>query len=221
MYLHPLTSTSLSEEPIMYTGIVQAMLPIASLKKLSGLSTFSLLLPDSMMAELETGASIAVNGTCFTVTQITGTEVFFDAIEETLALTNLKAIEVGTQVNVERSARANAEVGGHVLSGHVVGTAVVVAIDSSENNQRLTFRGELAWTKYVFNKGYLALNGASLTIAEVAGDEFAVNLIPETLRRTNFALLSEGDLVNVEIEQQTQVIVDTVERVLAERLLST
>jgi riboflavin synthase len=72
----------------------------------------------------------------------------------------------------------------------------------------------------VFNKGYLALNGASLTIAEVAGDEFAVNLIPETLRRTNFALLSEGDLVNVEIEQQTQVIVDTVERVLAERLLS-
>ncbi|MFT4719445.1 MAG: riboflavin synthase [Candidatus Azotimanducaceae bacterium] len=205
----------------MYTGIVQAMLPIASLKKLSGLSTFSLLLPDSMMAELETGASVAVNGTCFTVTQIAGTEVFFDAIEETLALTNLKAIEVGTQVNVERSARANAEVGGHVLSGHVVGTAVVVAIDSSENNQRLTFRGEPAWTKYVFNKGYLALNGASLTIAEAVGDEFAVNLIPETLRRTNFALLSEGDLVNVEIEQQTQVIVDTVERVLAERLLST
>jgi riboflavin synthase len=204
----------------MYTGIVQAMLPIASLKKLSGLSTFSLLLPDSMMAELETGASVAVNGTCFTVTQITGAEVFFDAIEETLALTNLKAIEVGTQVNVERSARANAEVGGHVLSGHVVGTARVVAIDSSENNQRLTFRGDPAWTKYVFSKGYLALNGASLTIAEVAGDEFAVNLIPETLRRTNFALLSEGDLVNVEIEQQTQVIVDTVERVLAERLLS-
>ena len=205
----------------MYTGIVQAMLPIASLKKLSGLSTFSLLLPDSMMTDLETGASVAVNGTCFTVTQITGTEVFFDAIEETLALTNLKAIEVGTQVNVERSARANAEVGGHVLSGHVVGTAAVVAIDSSENNQRLTFRGDPAWTKYVFNKGYLALNGASLTIAEVVGDEFAVNLIPETLRRTNFALLSEGDLVNVEIEQQTQVIVDTVERVLADRLLST
>jgi riboflavin synthase len=205
----------------MYTGIVQAMLPIASLKKLSGLSTFSLLLPHSMMAELETGASVAVNGTCFTVTQITGTEVFFDAIEETLALTNLKAIEVGTQVNVERSARANAEVGGHVLSGHVVGTARVVAILSSENNQRLTFRGDPVWTKYVFNKGYLALNGASLTIAEVAGDEFAVNLIPETLRRTNFALLREGDLVNVEIEQQTQVIVDTVERVLAERLLST
>jgi riboflavin synthase len=205
----------------MYTGIVQAMLPIASLKKLSGLSTFSLLLPASMMAELETGASVAVNGTCFTVTQITGSEVFFDAIEETLALTNLKDIEVGTQVNVERSARANAEVGGHVLSGHVVGTARVVAIDSSENNQRLTFRGNPAWTKYVFNKGYLALNGASLTIAEVAGDEFAVNLIPEPLRRTTYALLSEADMVNVEIEQQTQVIVDTVERVLAERLLST
>jgi riboflavin synthase len=205
----------------MYTGIVQAMLPIASLKKLSGLSTFSLVLPESMMAELETGASIAVNGTCFTVTVIDATEVFFDAIEETLALSNLKAIEVGTQVNVERSARANAEVGGHVLSGHVVGTADVVAIETTENNQRLTFRGDPAWTKYVFSKGYLALNGASLTIAAVVGDEFAVNLIPETLRRTNFALLRVGDPVNVEIEQQTQVIVDTVERVLAERLSST
>jgi riboflavin synthase len=202
----------------MYTGIVQAMLPIASLKKLPGLSTFSLVLPESMMAELETGASIAVNGTCFTVTVIDGTQVFFDAIQETLALSNLKAIEVGTQVNVERSARANAEVGGHVLSGHIVGTAAVVSIETTENNQRLTFRGDPAWTKYVFSKGYLALNGASLTIAAVAGDEFAVNLIPETLRRTNFALLREGDPVNVEIEQQTQVIVDTVERVLAERL---
>jgi riboflavin synthase len=205
----------------MYTGIVQAMLPIASLKKLPGLSTFSVVLPESMMAELETGASIAVNGTCFTVTLIDDAEVFFDAIEETLALSNLKAIEVGTQVNVERSAKANAEVGGHVLSGHVVGTAIVVAIETSENNQRLTFRGDPAWTKYVFSKGYLALNGASLTIAAIDGDEFAVNLIPETLRRTNFALLREGDPVNVEIEQQTQVIVDTVERVLAERLLST
>ncbi|MFT4633867.1 MAG: riboflavin synthase [Candidatus Pseudothioglobus sp.] len=204
----------------MYTGIVQAMLPIASLKKLPGLSTFSLVLPESMMAELETGASIAVNGTCFTVTVIDGTEVFFDAIQETLALSNLKAIEVGTQVNVERSARANAEVGGHVLSGHIVGTAAVVSIETTENNQRLTFRGDPEWTKYVFSKGYLALNGASLTIAAVVGDEFAVNLIPETLRRTNFALLREGDPVNVEIEQQTQVIVDTVERVLAERLSS-
>jgi len=208
----------------MYTGIVQAMLPIASLKKLSGLTTFSLVLPASLSTELETGASIAVNGTCFTVTQMItnsqGTEVFFDAIEETLALTNLKSIEVGTQVNVERSARANAEVGGHVLSGHVVGTAAVVAVETSENNQRLTFRGDSAWTKYVFSKGYLALNGCSLTIAAVEGTDFAVNLIPETLRRTNFALLNVGDPVNVEIEQQTQVIVDTVERVLAERLPS-
>ncbi|MFT7126288.1 MAG: riboflavin synthase [Candidatus Azotimanducaceae bacterium] len=141
-------------------------------------------------------------------------------MQETLALSNLKAIEVGTQVNVERSARANAEVGGHVLSGHIVGTAAVVSIETTENNQRLTFRGDPEWTKYVFSKGYLALNGASLTIAAVVGDEFAVNLIPETLRRTNFALLREGDPVNVEIEQQTQVIVDTVERVLAERLSS-
>ena len=201
----------------MYTGIVQGLLPIHSVMRKPGLLTFSVLLPADLSQELVTGASIAINGACFTVTSINGAEVFFDAISETLALTNIKAIEVGTLVNVERSAHANAEVGGHVLSGHIIDTAEVVAVDDTENNRRVTFRGASQWMKYVFSKGYLALNGASLTIAEVKGDQFAVNLIPETLRRTNFALLAPRAQVNVEIDQQTQVIVDTVERVMAER----
>ena len=205
----------------MYTGIVQAMLPIASLEKKPGLWTFSVVLPADLTGELTLGASVAVNGTCFTVTAMAAAEVWFDAIAETLALTNLKNIQVGTLVNIERSARANAEVGGHVLSGHVVDTATVVNIENTENNRRITFRGRSDWMKYVFSKGYLALNGASLTIAAVNQQEFAVNLIPETLRRTNFALLQIDDLVNVEIDQQTQVIVDTVERVMAERVAST
>ena len=204
----------------MYTGIVQAMLPIASLVQKPGLWTFSLVLPTDLTADLITGASVAVNGTCFTVTQIKGDEVWFDAIAETIALTNLKQLQVGTQVNIERSARANAEVGGHVLSGHVVDTATVLAIEDTENNRRMTFQGKPEWMKYVFSKGYLALNGASLTIAAVQQNSFSVNLIPETLRRTNFALLTMGDPVNVEIDQQTQVIVDTVERVMAERTAS-
>ena len=205
----------------MYTGIVQDCLPIASLEKKEGLYTFSVQLPPELQHDLETGASVAINGVCFTVTRIEDGEVFFDAISETLALSNIRFIEPGTRVNVERSAKADAEIGGHVLSGHVIGTAEVTEVEESPNNRRLTFAADPAWLKFVFEKGFLAVNGCSLTVAALdrAEDSFAINLIPETLERTNFSQLAAGDLVNIEVETQTQVIVETVERVLAERAL--
>lgn len=207
----------------MYTGIVQAMLPIASLTRKPGLTTLSIELPDNLMAGLELGASVALNGCCLTVTTIVGNEVTFDVIAESLALTNLKELEVGSMVNVERSARGDAEIGGHVLSGHVAGTAKIVDVKRSENNRRLRFMGNPAWMQYVFDKGFLALNGCSLTVAGVDAAEgtFDVNLIPETLARTNFALLDVGDEVNVEIDHQTRVIVETVERLMAARFAET
>lgn len=203
----------------MYTGIVQEQLPVASVLKKEGLTTFTVNFPDLLMDGLETGASVAVNGVCFTVTSIDNSNISFDAIRETLELSNIKYLEVGTMVNIERSARQNAEVGGHVLSGHVVDTATVSEIKSVENNHRITFTGKQSWLKYVFEKGFLAVNGASLTVAALNrnSETFSINLIPETLKRTNFSLLREGDEVNIEIESQTQVIVDTVERVMAER----
>lgn len=203
----------------MYTGIVQAMLPVDTVDRQPGLMKFSLQFDDHLLSGLETGASVAVNGACFTVTAIDNGRVSFDAIQETLDLTNLKYIEPGSPVNIERSAKADAEIGGHVLSGHIVGTARVISVEVSENNRRLTFEGDPAWLKFVFNKGYLAVNGCSLTVAALdrSRQTFAINLIPETLARTNFALLEAGDEVNIEIDQQTQVIVETVERVLAER----
>ena len=203
----------------MYTGIVQAMLPVNSTRQRTDLLTFGLKLPRQLQADLQLGASIAINGCCFTVTTMAGDEVVFDAIAETLELTNIKYLEKGTQVNVERSAKHDVEIGGHVLSGHIVDTAVVVSVSEQENNRRITFKGHPDWLKYVFNKGFLALNGCSLTVAAIDREttEFSINLIPETLKRTNFALLKAGDEVNVEIEHQTQVIVDTVERVMEER----
>jgi riboflavin synthase len=203
----------------MYTGIVQEQLPILSIEKENGLSTFSVDFPDYLLDQLETGASVAINGVCFTVTSIKNSVVTFDAIRETLELSNIKYLEVGTMVNVERSAKQDAEVGGHVLSGHVIDTASVSDVESTENNCRMTFSGNGSWLKYVFNKGFLAINGASLTVADLDRETatFSINLIPETLKRTNFSLLEKGDEVNIEIESQTQVIVDTVERVMAER----
>ncbi len=203
----------------MYTGIVQACVPIKSLEKKEGLYTFSVELAGALKEELETGASVSVNGVCFTVTRIDGDEVFFDAIRETLALSNLKYLEEGTMVNIERSAKPNVEVGGHILSGHVVGTSSVLNVETSENNCRMTFDSDPRWLKFVFEKGFLAVNGCSLTVAKLDRNsgEFAINLIPETLERTNFSLLDKGDEVNIEIESQTQVIVETVERIMAER----
>jgi riboflavin synthase len=203
----------------MYTGIVQEQLAVTSVAKKEGLTTFTIDFPDHLMEGLETGASVAVNGVCFTVTSIDNNIISFDAIRETMDLSNIKYLEPGTIVNIERSAKQDAEVGGHILSGHVVDTATVGEVNTSENNCRITFRGNQSWLKYVFAKGFLAVNGASLTVAALNRDDesFSINLIPETLKRTNFSLLTEGDEVNIEIESQTQVIVDTVERVMAER----
>lgn len=205
----------------MYTGIVQRMLPIEQLVRKTGLMSFSLKFDDELLDGLEEGASVAVNGCCFTVTAFNEALVSFDAIQETLDLTNLKYLDVGSQVNIERSAKSDAEVGGHILSGHIVDTAKVINISETENNRRLTFQGEPEWLKFVFNKGFLAVNGCSLTVAHLDREtsQFSINLIPETLARTNFQLLTVGDEVNIEVESQTQVIVETVERVMAERYL--
>lgn len=203
----------------MYTGIVQRMLPIEQLTRKPGLMSFSLKFDDELRAGLEQGASVAINGCCFTVTELSGALVSFDAIQETLDLTNLKHLKVGTQVNIERSAKSDAEVGGHILSGHIVDTARVIDIELTENNRRLTCKANASWLKFVFNKGFLAVNGCSLTVAHLDRDSstFAINLIPETIVRTNFEQLKVGDELNIEVESQTQVIVETVERVMAER----
>jgi riboflavin synthase len=203
----------------MYTGIVQRMLPITQLERKTGLMSFGLKFDPELLIDLEEGASVAVNGCCFTVTSFSQELVSFDAIQETLDLTNLKYLAEGSLVNIERSAKSDAEVGGHILSGHVVDTAKVIDITESENNRRLTFQGNPEWLKYVFNYGFLAVNGCSLTVAKLDRDQstFAINLIPETLARTNFSLLKVGDEVNIEVESQTQVIVETVERIMAER----
>ena len=168
---------------------------------------------------LEIGASVGLNGVCMTVTRIENDRVHFDAMQETLSLTTLGQLAVGDLVNVERSAKQGAEIGGHLISGHVDGRAVVTAVERSENNLTLFFQLPKTLVKYVFRKGFIGLHGCSLTVASMDSSRgvFSVCLIPETLRSTNLGALSVGAEVNIEVDRQTQVIVDTVERVLAER----
>ncbi|MDG2957620.1 riboflavin synthase subunit alpha [Exercitatus varius] len=202
----------------MFTGIVQGTAQIQSIVEKANFRTHTVKMPQELLAELEIGASVANNGVCLTVTKIDGDSVSFDLMTETLRITNLGGLKPGDWVNIERAMKFGAEVGGHILSGHVYCTAKVAQRIPSENNLQIWF--ELPTpdvVKYILTKGFIAVDGISLTVSEVKGNRFSVNLIPETVHRTLIAKREVGDLVNIEIDPQTQAIVDTVERYLTNR----
>jgi riboflavin synthase len=205
----------------MFTGIVQACVPVTRVDRKPGLITYTVALPQDSQRRLEPGASVSIDGVCQTVVSIGDSGAIFDAMQETLSTTTLGDLVEGAKVNVERSASLGDEIGGHVLSGHVIGTAEIVAVRDSENNHAKTFRVPAEWMKYVFPKGFIALDGASLTLAHVDKQNrtFEVWFIPETMKRTTLGFKGAGARVNVEIDSRTQIIVDTVERVLAETAL--
>ena len=208
----------------MFTGIVQGIATVVQATERPGLRSFRLQLPPGFADGLVIGASVAVDGTCLTATALHGTDAAdFDVMQQSLALTTLAGLRDGSRVNVERAARDGAEIGGHPLSGHIDFMARVAQIRRPENNCVLRFEVPAPWMRYVFAKGYIAINGASLTVAEAQRERdgsgwFEVWLIPETLRMTTFADKAEGDAVNLEIERSTQVFVDTVRSAIDERL---
>jgi riboflavin synthase alpha subunit len=317
----------------MFTGIVQGLATVQSVAAApdNAFKSFQIALPQGKAAGVQIGASVAINGTCLTVTAIDGDVLSFDVMAETLRATSLGGLEVcacvrvcacvcvcvarclfsallallltqpcarmrpgwpapsaparlrhvhlaphatrtapefkphattrhhmpphattphattrhhttrhhtpphhtpprhttpptdppqaGSRVNYERSARVGDEIGGHNVSGHVHTTARIALVQDSPNNRRLVFElADAAWARYVLPKGYIAVDGCSLTVGEVAGATFSVYLIPETLRVTVFGFKRVGDAVNIEVEGQTQAIVDTVERVVAQHL---
>ncbi len=201
----------------MFTGIVQRTLPIESISKQTGLWTFNLILPIEMLEGLKIGASIALNGACLTVTSIDQQKVSFDVMMATLNVTNLSQLVQGSWVNVERAARFGDDIGGHQLSGHVFGQVDIVEIERPENNCIIWFDLPDDYKAYIFDKGYVGLNGCSLTIAKVEESRFCVYLIPETLSITTFGKLEVGAKINLEIDSQTQTLVDTVERILKQK----
>ncbi len=205
----------------MFTGIVQSTVRVAWVEHTPQLARYALTVPSHLLHGLVIGASISVHGICQTVVSINENEIAFDAMEETLKRTTIKFLTQGQIVNFERAAKMSDEIGGHLLSGHIIGTASISNITVPSKEQRiLTISCAPEWMKYILPKGYIALNGVSLTVVETdPKGSFTVHLIPETLRATTFGLASEGERINIEIDSQTQAIVDTVERVLAARNL--
>lgn len=201
----------------MFTGIVQGKATVSALLDKEGLRQLTLHMPDPL-ENLREGASIAVNGTCLTVIAFKQQAVTFDIIAETLKLTNLGELQVGSEVNVERSLRFGDEIGGHLLSGHIHGTVTVLERFQTTNNLTLTLKAPAELQRFLLPKGFVALDGASLTIGEYVKDGvFQVHLIPETLALTTLVDKEPGARINLEIDSQTQAIVTTVERVLAQQ----
>ncbi len=207
----------------MFTGITQGTATAVAIEEAELFRTHVIALPKALRKGLEIGASVAHNGVCLTVSAIEGKRVSFDLMRETLRVTNLGAVTVGSRVNIERAARFGDEIGGHSMSGHVMAVAELVELDEAPNNRRLWFELPHGLGRFLFDKGYIGVDGISLTIGEVRpasaghGPRFCVNLIPETLARTTLVDRVPGDHVNIEIDPQTQAIVETVERVLATR----
>lgn len=205
----------------MYTGITRGSFPIVELEERASATRLTVELSEELAEGIELGASISIDGVCLTVAAVQDNYVSFDAIDETRKLTTLGELTLGRNVSVERSAKLGDELGGHDVYGHVIGTGSVLAREERGVQLDLTIGVPAQWMKYILHKGFIALDGSSLTVdTDGTRDQnsFKVHLIPETLRLTTFAGKQPGDRINVELDAKTVAIVDTVERVLAERL---
>tara|TARA_B100000953_G_scaffold152330_1_gene125969 strand:+ start:83 stop:688 length:606 start_codon:yes stop_codon:yes gene_type:complete len=201
----------------MYTGIVSGTAPVIAVADGEGIRALTIDL-DGFSEGLQIGASVALDGVCMTVVSMTGTEVRFDAIEETLGRTTLGMATQGHRVNVERSLRMGDELGGHILSGHVMMTAKIIGRVERGEGLDLAIENPLEARPYILEKGFIAVDGMSLTIGEVSDERFALHIIPETLRATTIGDKGVGDSVNIEIDSRTQAVVETVMRNMGDNL---
>lgn len=201
----------------MFTGIVQGMAEIRAIEDADGLRRLTLAFPEGMLTGLERGASVAIGGVCLTAVAFDDTVCRFDIIRESLQLTTLGDLSLGDRVNFERSATFGSEIGGHLLSGHIAGMVEVVAVEHTANNVAIAMRVPEHLAGYVIAKGYVALDGCSLTVGEegVRDGVFRVHLIPETLEITTLSERTVGDRINLEVDAMTRAVVDTVRTVLA------
>ena len=199
----------------MFTGIVQDLCEVVGVEDRDGVRRLRVRLDDRADG-LEPGASVANNGVCLTATAIDDGVVDFDMIAETVALTNLRFVGPGSRVNIERSLRFGDELGGHILSGHVSGTITVIRVESAGENRTVSFGVPSDHMAYLMWKGWIAVDGVSLTISrlERTANEVSVSLIPETLARTTLGRVDVGSVCNLELDGQTQAIVTTVREVL-------
>ena len=195
----------------MFTGIVAGISQITAIEDGEEIRSFVVDLA-GFDEGLEVGASVALDGVCMTVVSIEGTVVRFDAIPETLERTTLGGLVAEDWVNVERSLGMGDELGGHILSGHILMTARILQRTERGEGVDLLIENPTEAIPYILEKGYVAVDGMSLTVGEVSESSFALHIIPETLRVTTIGEKQVGHSVNIEIDSRTQAVVDTIRR---------
>ena len=196
----------------MFTGLIAELGRITAVEKGESSAVFTIAAPQ-LVSQIALGDSVAVNGVCLTATSIAGDAFTADVMVQTLAVTSLSQLSVGSPVNLELAALPNTRMGGHMVQGHVDGVATVVGLTPGEKwaHFEITVPEKLA--KYIVNQGSICLDGVSLTVGEIndSNNVVTVWLIPETLERTNLSSKKTGDLINVEVD----VLAKYVERLLA------
>lgn len=195
----------------MFTGLIAELGSISAIEKSETSAVFTIDAP-GLISEIAVGDSVAVNGVCLTAISISGTTFSADVMVQTLSLTSLSQIIVGSPVNLELAAQLNARMGGHMVQGHVDGIATVVALTPGDKWAKFDITVPEHLSKYIVNQGSICLDGISLTVGEIddASNLLTVWLIPETLEKTNLSTLRPGDLVNIEVD----VLAKYVERLL-------
>jgi len=200
-----LKSLNLPLKTKMFTGIVQAKGQAVTKRLSPEGEKLEIAVPMGFNKDLREGASISVNGVCLTVTEYSKERISFDVIQETLRTTNLGDLNKTTEVNIERSLKFGDEVGGHLLSGHV-SCACNASLNREEGEVEILVEKPLGWEDHIIPKGYVALNGVSLTVGKVTDDNFSVFLIPETIKSTNLLSIEEGAKLNLEVDQSAMAL---------------
>ena len=198
----------------MFSGIVQEAGKVKDFLKQEDIYNISIDCSSKITSNLKKGASVSVNGVCLTVKDENPEILRFDLVEETIKRTNFQNIKIGDNVNLERSVKMGDEIGGHLVSGHIHGVSKVVSIEIRDQSWDVEISIEPFMQEYILHKGYVAINGCSLTVGEVSKESFLIHLIPETLSVTNLFQLEQDSTVNIELDQNTIIIADTIKKYL-------
>ena len=194
----------------MFTGLIADLGRVRQLDRLDDGARVRI--ETALAGELRDGDSVAVNGVCLTATEVDGSSFAAEAMNETLARSSLGALDIGSEVNLELPLRASDRLGGHVVQGHVDGVGTIAGIDRDGIARRVRIEAGEELLRYVVEKGSIAVDGVSLTVAEMETRSFTVSLIPETLERTTFGRAQLGRTVNLEVDVLAKYVEKAVRR---------
>ena len=201
----------------MFSGIVQTVGKIESIKDKNHIKTIRIETHGDYLEDIAIGQSVSVDGVCLSLVKKNKEYCEFEAVEETINRTTLGSYKQGTKVNLEKSLKFGDTVGGHFVSGHIHTRGRIVEVELIGESKNILVEIEEKWIKYLTEKGYISVNGASITIGKVSKNTFYVHLIPETLKTTNLDELIYDNYVNLEFDQATIAIVDTTERLINQK----